>query len=300
MAGPRFVPPAGTSGRDFLRGLFMMVRGEETVIARGKRPERARSEDLPMARDQQPQTWSEPSLPLRLPAGEVHVWRHPAQFGAVSRERCRLLLDDAERQAAGRFVFAKDEARFTAGRAFLRTILAGYLGADPRSLQFTRGEHGKPRLREGATAADLAFNVSHAERLGLIAVSAGLEVGVDVEWLDRRAEHLALARHSFAPEEAAQLQTLTGDELVGAFFRCWTRKEAVIKAVGKGLSLPLRSFAVTLLPGWEPALVRAPDEEALSGLALFHLEPWPRYVGALAVRGACARLRLWTADDLLT
>jgi 4'-phosphopantetheinyl transferase len=206
--------------------------------------------------------------------------------------------------AADRFVFAEDTARFTTSRAFLRLILAGYLQVDPGDISLGKGDHGKPRLEAGPGRAPWQFNVSHSGSYGLVAVALGREVGVDIEWTGRGTEYLDLARRVCTPGEIRQLERLPAAGLAQAFFACWTRKEAVVKAVGSGFSCPLKSFEVSLLPGQPAALVRGEnlrwaDGGNLADLTLMHIDPSPDYVGALAVRGSGWVLRQWAAEGLL-
>lgn len=247
-----------------------------------------------------PAAW--PAVPQDLSAhpDEVHVWRWAVRLPSSVHAVCRSLLDHQERAAADRFVFAADSRRFTTSRAFLRLILSRYLHADPRSLSFVKGEHGKPRLAVDPGAAPCHFNVSHSGSFGLAAVAWQREVGVDIEWTGRAVRHLEVARRVFTRAELRQLEELPEAERALAFFTGWTRKEAVVKALGTGISQPLDSFAVSLLPGEPSALDAGTGPGAVAGLTLVDLEPGPGHVGALAVRGSGWTLRQFAAEGLVT
>ncbi|HEY2587315.1 MAG TPA: 4'-phosphopantetheinyl transferase superfamily protein [Tepidisphaeraceae bacterium] len=167
---------------------------------------------------------------------EVHLW-HVRLSSVGSPE----ILSDDERARADRFKFDRDRERFVACRCQLRQILAGYLKVAPGTLRFSYGPHGKPFLRE----TDLRFNVSHSGDRGLIVVSRGREIGVDIECRNARLDPAELARHFLTPAEAAFVQNTSADEQLDPFLTCWTRKEAWAKAVGVGLAGQLDRFDVS-------------------------------------------------------
>jgi 4'-phosphopantetheinyl transferase len=193
------------------------------------------------------------------------------------------VLTDEERERIGRFRRAADAASFAAGRALVRLALAELVGAAPGELVFDTwcevhaSPHGKPRLVE--PAAELDFSLSRAGTRLLLAVSAA-PVGVDVERRDRDIE-VGVARIAFADDEHAELE----DAGPAAFLACWTRKEAVLKALGHGLAVDPKSVSVTFLDGVEPRIRRLPEEfgppEAWSLVPLARDE----WLAAVAVRG---------------
>lgn len=228
-------------------------------------------------------------LPLAaggVPLGprELHVWAVPLHGDP---EPYAALLCKAEVQRLERFRFADHRRRYQIGHGALRTILGGYLDKDPRDFEFAQGPRGKPYLAE----AGPFFNLSHSGKLALIGVSM-VELGLDCEKV-RHLESLGeIARKHFSESEFAALDALQGDARELAFYRCWTRKEAYIKAVGDGLQLPLDSFRVTLLPGEPAALLSASDPAAIHRWAFHHFEPAEGYAGALAVNGRGRRVRV--------
>jgi 4'-phosphopantetheinyl transferase len=205
------------------------------------------------------------------------------------------LLADDERARAGRYRVEPARTQFVITRALLRTLLAGYLGAEPAEIAFAHGPHGKPAL---AGRASLHFNVSHTHGAALFAFTTRGEVGVDVEQVRPRINHLELADRFFAPAESAALRALGPAEGLQAFYNAWTRKEAFLKATGLGLSYGSERVEVTLLPGEPARLLRlAGDERAAARWSLEALAPLPGYVGALALEGTGYRLRCWHWPD---
>ncbi len=198
----------------------------------------------------------------------------------VSYLAALLSADEVER--AGRFHFDIHRKRYIVGRAMLRTTLSRILGTAPRKLQFAYSQYGKPTL-EG----DLRFNLSHSDSYAVLAVAAGCDVGVDVERVRRDDDLIPLARRFFSPAEVEQLTALPADEQTMAFFRCWTRKEAYIKADGAGLSIPLDAFSVALGRGDVPRL----SGQGTEGWAVDSIETEPGYVGAVVAHAAELRLR---------
>jgi 4'-phosphopantetheinyl transferase len=229
--------------------------------------------------------WSVPPASLSLSSGVVHVWRaslaQPAQLQAAF---LRTLNQD-ERTRADRFHFEQHRRRFVLARGFLRALLARYLQTEPEQVLFAYGPYGKPSLAEPQSANCLQFNASHSHELAVYAVGQGHEIGVDVEYVNTDFAGEDIARHFFSAYEVQTLMSLPESERPAAFFRCWTRKEAYIKAIGSGLSHPLDEFDVTLTAGERAALVRDyRDEHATSRWSMFNLEI-EDYAGALVVEG---------------
>ena len=216
-----------------------------------------------------------------LSADDVHVWhwRHQAAF-ADGADPSRVLSLD-ERARAARFLVEKPRTEFVATRSTLRAILGSYTGIAPEGLSFRYSDRGKPAL---ATNQQLCFNISHSEGLSALAVVLGREVGVDIEWIRPDVEAAALAQRFFSANERARLLQLKTEQLTPAFFRCWTRKEAYIKARGDGLSLALDSFDVALETGSQSALLGTrPDAAEADHWTLSDLHLLDGYAAAIAL-----------------
>lgn len=162
------------------------------------------------------------------------------------RDALQALLSETERARAARFLFPQLAQRFIVAHGRLRLLLARELGIDPADIQFRAGEHGKPHLAGEAALSGLQFNLSHSDGWGLVGWAREREIGVDVERWRRMRDERALVHRFFSPHEIAAYESLAPAERTAGFFNCWTRKEAYIKAVGRGLGLPLDSFDVTL------------------------------------------------------
>jgi 4'-phosphopantetheinyl transferase len=219
----------------------------------------------------------------------VELDRPAAAVDSLSR-----VLSHDERYRADRFIFDRDRVRYITCRGVLRTALGAYLNQRPESVAFAYAKYGKPEL-DGVARGRLAFNVSHAAGLGVFAFAAAGALGVDVEQLERQVDIESLATRFFAPEEARELLALPASLRGEAFFNCWTRKEAYVKALGDGLTRPLHSFAVSLRPG-DRAAMRWIDGDDARRWRLSAFEPAAGYVAAVAGLEAWngLRLRHWT------
>lgn len=235
-----------------------------------------------------------------LSAGDVHVWRARLIQPEPVLRQCRALLTEDELARAARFYFDKDRNQFIVSHGMLRQTLALYLGIAPRALRFRIEKNGKPELTGDGHDGSLNFNLSHSGELALLALARNQIVGVDVEFHRPDFAGEEIADRFFSAAEARKLRTLPEEQKVEAFFRCWTRKEAYVKARGEGLTIPLNSFDLTFAPGEPPALLRvAGHPEELQRWRLYNLTPGEGYSGALLVEGGEHRLhcREWVAMD---
>jgi 4'-phosphopantetheinyl transferase len=237
--------------------------------------------------------WSSPPESISLRADEVHVWRLRLDR---SPEEFRDLLETDELARANRFYFEKDRKHFVVARGFLRVLLGRYLQAEPNQLQFSYGAWGKPALDGEFRESRLRFNMSHSYGVALYAVTEDREIGIDVEHVRPDFASDDVARRFFSPFEVGALCELPDDDRVAAFFRCWSRKEAYIKATGRGLSQPLDGFDVTLGSPENVALLRT-DDGSHERWQLADIAVGPGYAGALAVEKPVDKIRYWNADD---
>jgi 4'-phosphopantetheinyl transferase len=208
--------------------------------------------------------WDATSIvrPPGLVSSVVQVWLHRLNASSAEVSASYQLLSRDEQERAGRFRIERARNDFVLTRGMLRILLAGYLGKTPHELHFQYGNRGKPVL-EGD--GDLCFNISHTDGLALMAFAKRRAIGVDVETLGRKTEAMRLAHRFFSERESQALSGLCGDELQAAFFRCWTRKEAYIKAKGDGLSLPLHQFDVSITAHDRDALLATRPDPAEAG-----------------------------------
>jgi 4'-phosphopantetheinyl transferase len=217
---------------------------------------------------------------------QVHYARLDLSDEVVSPLHATLTTDERER--AQRFATPLLERRFVTGRGLLRLVLAEALGSSPGAIRFTYGAYGKPAVAAPRSGGALQFNVSHSADRALIALARGRPLGVDLERVKPLADLGRIAARFFAPAEVRDLRALPAEERLAAFYTCWTRKEAYIKALGDGLAgLPLDAFEVTVSPGATPRLRahhRDPAEPARwTMLDLSDRLPEPGFRAALVV-----------------
>jgi 4'-phosphopantetheinyl transferase len=230
-------------------------------------------------------TWPVSSLRGTIAPDEVHLWAWAfppttAGLNAANLSAPLELLDDQERERMRRFHFSADRARYALTHTNLRRILGAYLNRAAEEIRFRANRFGKPEL---AGEASLNFSLSHCRSTGVLAVTHGQPVGVDVE--DLKPVEPEVADTHFSEMELSELNRLHGDAWLGGFYRCWTRKEAILKAEGVGLSRALDSFDVELSPEKPPQLLGT-REPFSHPWTLHDLSPSLGTIGALATARA--------------
>ena len=230
---------------------------------------------------------------MTLAEGEIQACFVGLDLPPAEVVRLRALLSADEQARADRFHFERDRGRFIAARGMLRELLAQHLGTTAERLSFVYGEHGKPALAPEWHGAGLRFNVSHSHGFGLYAITTGREIGCDIEQLREDVLRDRIAERFFSPAENEALNAVEPGRRTEAFFNCWTRKEAWIKARSLGLSLPLDSFDVTLAPGEEARLVATrPDAAEAARWTIIALEAPPGFAAAMAIEGTARRVEV--------
>lgn len=219
----------------------------------------------------------------RLPGErEVHVWIVKLEAGETSTGAYSRSLSEEETQRASQFRYEHLRQDFTLSRGVLRALLGRYLAIEPSRIRFSYGPRGKPRVAFPDTP--LEFNVAHSGRFASYAFAVGCELGLDIEEVRPMTDQEGIVRQFFSPEECAEWLELEPAQRDEAFYRCWTSKEAYIKALGDGLSMPLDSFRVSVRPGVPAELIHAAgDPDAANRWALHSLVPAEGYSGTLAV-----------------
>ena len=240
-----------------------------------------------------------------LSDGEVHVWRASLDVPAPHLRRFLAMLSVDERTRHERFHFQNDRDHFAVARGFMRTLLGRYLRREPASLVFEYGPQGKPSLKTDAVGEReagemLRFNLSHSGGIALLALATRRDVGVDVEFMRDQISTDDLANRFFSHRESATLRALAPELRRTAFFKCWTRKEAFIKAKGGGLSIPLDQFDVAFAPTEQPALLRtAWDTNEASLWSMHDLAAGEEYAAALVVQDSPRRISCWQFTSAL-
>lgn len=244
--------------------------------------------------DAWPDSWPQPPERVRLEKGDVDIWcaslRQPESVIAGLFQT--LARDEVERSE--RFRFRRHGVAFVVSRGLLRTIAGQYVGAHPGELCFAYTPYGKPYLAGPLADGLLRFNLSHSHELVLYAFAAEVEVGIDVEYMRPELAGEEIARRFFSPREVESLSALPVGQRTEAFFKCWTRKEAFIKAVGEGLSFPLDQFDVTLAPH-EPAALLSVKNDAREAArwSLRDVSPGSGYAAAIVSEARARRVRCW-------
>lgn len=213
----------------------------------------------------------------------VHVWAIPIWAPNEVTTRFERLLAFDERERVAQFRLSHLQRSFVLARGALRLLLGRYLDVAASDIQFRYGSNGKPIL---APPARISFNVSHSGALALYAFMIDSQVGIDVEQIRPLSDMHEIASRFFCKQEAAELSSLPVDQHEQAFFSCWTRKEAYIKAIGDGLSASLDDFRVTLRPGEPASLLHiANDVKAARAWTMHDLALGSQYAAALAYLG---------------
>jgi 4'-phosphopantetheinyl transferase len=222
-----------------------------------------------------------------LKEGAIHVWRVGLDAPTTIVTKLSTTLSKDERQRTEQLVLERHRHRFIIGRAGLRILLGAYLKQAPKELVFSYGPHGKPALQTDRSASSIRFNLAHSQSIALYAFALDRDVGVDVEHWQAVEDAAGIAQRFFAPDEIKELKALPTDRWEEGFYRCWTRKEAYIKARGKGLTIPLSTFSVIVRSGERAASVRSTaDPEGVSQWSVEEIRPAARSSAAVAAEGS--------------
>jgi 4'-phosphopantetheinyl transferase len=239
--------------------------------------------------------WNPAPRVLTLAPNSLHVWRARLDVPPASLQRLSALLSEKEAGRAKRFVFDRDRHPYTVAQATLRLLLGRYLRIPPESVRTQSGPQGKPLLAKQSHASELQFNLSHSHGMALFAFALQRELGIDIEKIRPNFASRDIAQRYFSRQEIAELDALPPASYSEAFFLCWTRKEAYIKARGQGLHIPLDSFSVTLTLERPPVLTSS-DSECWS---IYSFRPSQEFVAAVVAERCEWELSFYDASDLL-
>lgn len=238
--------------------------------------------------------WVQSPLPVMLKPDEIHIWRVFVDEWLAAIPDLLKFLSPEEQARAQRFYFERDRNCSIIARGLLRRLLGHYCAIDPAKIVLHYNEFGKPALTATDLPFPLYFNLAHSHASIVYAFTCINRIGIDIEYMRTNIEYEELAQHYFSPAEKLQLQAVPSEQKIRAFFAGWTRKEAYIKARGKGLSIPLDSFDVTLQPDEDPRLLDCREDPLSVGRWSFYALPaYEHYAGALALDGSCERLHFW-------
>jgi 4'-phosphopantetheinyl transferase len=233
--------------------------------------------------------WRLPSEKRVLGDDEVDVWRLSLNSLGSMVNDFRAHLSAEENARAQRFKFHRDRKRYMLTHAVLKVILSLYEDMGPEALKFTENRFGKPELAH-PSSSNLTFNLSHSHEMALIGIARGRQIGVDIEYVKNDFEWKEIVERFFSPREIQMINALPKNLQHTGFFTCWTRKEAYVKATGMGLSLPLKEFDVSPVPGAATLLL---SHKEASEWSMKEVDVPESYVATVAVKGHDARIRYW-------
>jgi 4'-phosphopantetheinyl transferase len=228
-------------------------------------------------------SWFYPPELLRLLPEHVHIWRMSTDIHEKHFFYLQGVLSEDEQRRAAKFHFDRDRVRYTVARGCLRMICAYYSDSPPEAFRFVHNKYGKPRL--DGTLGNINFNLSHSHKIIVYGFAYGREIGIDVEEIDTSKDSGRLLDHVFSESEKRDYMNIPETKKLEAFYTCWSRKEAYIKARGKGLSIPLDSFSVTVDPDEIPRLISADPESETSGWFMNDIKVAPGYSSSVVVSG---------------
>lgn len=204
----------------------------------------------------------------------IDIWLCLADTVQKNQDYFNSLLSAEEQARAQRFKLKVHRNRFIISHGFKRSVLAKYLTIEPASIQYQLGDKGKPSLLEGGNDRPaLKFNLSHTQDITLLAITSNAELGIDIEYMDRKADWRAICQRFFTAAEQQALFSLSKEKQKPAFYQLWTRKEAYMKVLGRGLSLPSTTFTLTV-PPQPPALIEhlSTKDQALMQVEFINIE----------------------------
>ncbi|HMS34190.1 MAG TPA: 4'-phosphopantetheinyl transferase superfamily protein [Ignavibacteria bacterium] len=218
---------------------------------------------------------------MTISENEIHIYRFSLESTSDQIKESETVLSPDELWKAYQYKFEKDKFHYISGRALLRKLLAKYLDQAPGNITFSYSEKGKPFINGN----NIKFNLAHSGGKAVFAFTNNSEVGIDIEFMRELSDALQIAKRFFSDGEVKEFSEIIDCDIRTAFFNCWTRKEAFIKALGEGLSYPLNDFSVTLKPGEKPEVkwIKGKDAE-VKKWSLFNIEVDEKYVSSLAVK----------------
>ena len=235
-----------------------------------------------------------PQSKYHLKENLIHVWSCSFSKSKSKLSRFEGFLSENEKKRAAKVKFEKDKSSFIISRGVLREILSGYLGISPSKVTFEYTSYGKPFLSK----YNLKFNISHSGDLAVFVFNMESEIGVDIERIKNNLNVLELTDNFFSKNEIESLHAMPPEQLNRAFYRCWTRKEAFIKAEGSGLSFPLNQFTVSLDNDCQATLLKTEwDSSEKENWSLFSFVPEDGYLVAVAVRQKLVSVRYFSFEQ---
>lgn len=238
--------------------------------------------------------WKKEMPEKPISKNRVDICRGLLSLSENQRKAFLEILSPEEKEKAFRFHFEKDRTAYIAARGMLRQLLAQYLDEKPESIHFGYTSFGKPFLKHPLHNAKVHFNLSHAGNLGLFAFSSEAEIGIDIEFIREDFSIDSIVDHYFCSPEIQAIQNTDPSNAFSLFFKFWTRKEAILKAMGKGLSFPLEKCNVSHVKELEFSPVILSDSQEENPVWYVRdLLPGKNYAAALALKKTNVELSLW-------
>ena len=241
--------------------------------------------------------WEHPSGELELSADYIDIWRANLKLPFMEAAQFQGLLSREEQDRAARYKSDKRHKQFIVSRGLLRMLIGRYLDINPAGFDFSYTSHQKPFLPVAALGVPITFNITHSHNMILVALSLNRNIGIDAEYIRHNVEFRKLGKRFFSRQESVALEAYGNSDLPAAFFACWTRKEAFVKAIGDGIAFGLGDFSVSVDP--YDNMVGLQIEPEMSGSdvwSIMNLEAGGDYAAAVAASGGKFKLRLWTAE----
>lgn len=235
--------------------------------------------------------WKPPPNNLTLKSIETHIWRANLDKNNSNFAFLKTHLTKDEVEYAKRFKFKKHSNRFIIARGILRSLLGRYLEVTPRKIKIEYSDYGKPHFQNEKA---INFNISHSKQMAVFAFSKYCNIGIDIEFINKKIEFDEIAKRFFSKNEVKTLNSLSDKDKVIGFYNCWTRKEAFIKAVGEGLSFPLDKFEVSLEPEKPAKIIKinCPQQD-VSKWSIYAIKPEHNFVGSCVLEGSIERIKYW-------
>jgi 4'-phosphopantetheinyl transferase len=226
-------------------------------------------------------------------SNEVHIWRYYQEETNCQIESLQGILSDDELARSGKFHFEKDRKKFILTRGTLRKLLGSYLGKNPQQIRFNYTSFGKPFLAVDSENNNLSFNLSHSGEVVLYAITQNQKIGIDVEQVGDHTDVMAIAKKFFSPGEIGEMEKANEKNRTQLFFRYWTRKEAFVKALGKGVSFPMERLDVSLLNKFSPIIKLTAENNESACLNVQDLFSGDGYVAAIATEANDPKISCW-------
>ena len=238
--------------------------------------------------------WSKDIPDKLIKNNEIHVWRAFLELSSTQRQYFMGILSSDELKRMKRFHFKRDEDRFIAARGILRVIMSYYIEKSPEEISFEYTSQGKPIVTENPGSDTIHFNLSHSNRFALYAVTFNSSIGIDIEFIRTDAVVEQIAQKFFSQNEIRAIQNIQEKNRTKLFFQYWTRKEALLKAAGDGISSQMCQFDVSLINEKKFLPISYhPKNEIQSQWYVRDLMSFENYVAAIAVEGGNKDLSFW-------